>query len=192
MPVTTRQAGFTLVELVVAMAVFSMMLLIVVVGFMNIVRLHNAALASNMAQDNARAAMDDMVRAVRDSSGTSTPPTLGPNGTLCLKYTTGPMQYYYTRVVAGVRSLYKSDGCGTIPGANERALTNSYVNVNYFQAQVTSSGATIVKPEIQMTLLVGSSNGTTTNTGLATVCNNNNADRAFCSVVKLTSGATPR
>jgi prepilin-type N-terminal cleavage/methylation domain-containing protein len=186
------QTGFTLVELVVAMAVFSFMLLIVMGGFINIIRLHNAALANNAAQDNARTAMDDMVKAVRDSTGVALPPTAGPTGTLCLQYTTGPQQYYYTRVVNGVTGLFRSDGCAAIPGPNERAITNGYVNVDYFQAQVQTSGAAIVKPEVQLKVVMGSANGTTARSGLTTKCNNNSYDRVFCSVVTLTSGATPR
>src|SRR5258705_7656478 len=91
------EQGFTLVELLMAMAVFSFMLLIVVVGFMNIVHLHNQAIASNMAQDNARTVMDEMVRAVRDSQGVITT-TPGPFGTVCLgSPTAGQERYYYVQ-----------------------------------------------------------------------------------------------
>jgi prepilin-type N-terminal cleavage/methylation domain-containing protein len=192
MPVDNKQSGFTLVELMVAMAVFSFMLLIIMVGFMNIVRLHNAAIASNVAQDNARIAIDDMVRAIRDSTGVVTAPTAGPNGTMCLKYSAGPQQYYFTRVTAGVRSLYRSEGCNVTTGPTVRKITNDYVNVVFFQATVRANAANPVRSQIGLRIKVASSNNTTLNTGAATTCQSSNQARAFCSVVELNSGATPR
>ncbi len=180
-----------MIELLVAMAVFSFMLLIIVVGFINVVKLHNQALASNIAQDNARTAMAELVRGVRDSTGVVGAPGAGPNGTLCLADASGVPKYYYTRLVGTVRTLFRGDNCGAIPAANEQAITNSSVNVTNFVATVDSLGPAIVKPEVKLTVTVGSSNGTTT-AGPIPTCNNNNADRQFCAVVTLTSGAVPR
>ncbi len=103
-----RQDGFTLIELLVAMTVFSFMLLIIVVGFINIVRLHNQALAANLAQDNARTAMDTMVQAVRDSTGIVRP-TAGSSTVLCLNSSAGPMQAYYVATLAGVNTLFQAN-----------------------------------------------------------------------------------
>jgi prepilin-type N-terminal cleavage/methylation domain-containing protein len=72
MPVVSRlqhNAGFTLIELLVAMAVFSFMMLIIATGFINIVRLHNQAVVSNLTQDSANSAIQTLVQAVRDSHG---------------------------------------------------------------------------------------------------------------------------
>jgi prepilin-type N-terminal cleavage/methylation domain-containing protein len=194
MSIDRKQAGFTLVELMVAMSVFSFMLLIIMVGFMNIVRLHNAAIASNVAQDNARIAMDDMVRAIRDSTGVVTTPPPGPNGTLCLKYSAGPQQFYFTEPVGpgpnAQRILYRSEACGVF---NPRTkITNDYVSVVYFRAEVKNFPANPVRPHIALRIKVASSNATTSNTGDATVCQSSNQARAFCSVVELRTGATPR
>ena len=186
---TTARAGeqgFTLIELLVAMSVFSFMLVIVVVGFINIVHLHDQAIASNIAQDNARTAMDEMVRAVRDSQGIITP-TAGPLGTVCVgSPTAGQERYYY--VNAGV--LYRSDNCTT--HANPEAVTSNVVKVSNFVVTVQSTGPTVVKPVVQITVTVGSNNGTTTGSGASLACNGSNSDRTFCSIVTLTSGAVPR
>jgi len=181
------ERGFTLVELLVAMSVFSFMLVIVVVGFINVVHLHNEAIASNMAQDNARTAMDELVRAVRDSAGTITP-TAGPNGTLCLGAPQGGQERYYY-LVAGV--LTRADNCTT--HSNPASITSSSVQVTNFDPIVQSTGPKVKKPVVQLTVTVGTAgNGTTVGAGASLACGNSNASRTFCSVVTLTSGAVPR
>jgi type II secretory pathway pseudopilin PulG len=183
----TRQGGFTMVALVVAMAVFSFMLMIITVGFMNVVRMHNAAVASNVVQDNARTAIDEMVKAVRDSSGIVAGSSI-PGSVMCLAKASGPQQVYY--LTSGV--LYSADNCPTASRTNVRALTNSYVTVQYFNFVQRNSGANLVKPQIDVSVTIGSSNGTTTGSGSTTSCTNDNSARQFCSVITLTSGAVPR
>jgi len=186
----TRQKderGFTLVELLVAMSVFSFMLVIIVVGFVNIVHLHNEAIASNIAQDNARTGMDELVRGVRASSGVvSTTP--GPSGTVCLSSPqAGQNQIYYLN--AGV--LMRASNCAT--KTNPTAITSSSVVVSNFAVTVQSTGPKIVKPVVQITVTVGTAgNGTTVGAGASLACGNTNSDRTFCSVVTLTSAAVPR
>jgi prepilin-type N-terminal cleavage/methylation domain-containing protein len=183
-------AGFTMIELLVAMTVFSFMLAIIVMGFMNIVRLHNQALASNMAQDNARTAIDELVRSVRDSATVVTPTAVGvPTTSMCLASSTGVQQIYY--LVAGV--LTRADDCAT--KSNPVAITSSSVNVANFQATLVTGGPQIVKPEVQLTVTVGTSTtgpALTTNSGANIKCGPTSAERQFCSVVTLTSGAVPR
>jgi prepilin-type N-terminal cleavage/methylation domain-containing protein len=180
-------AGFTMIELLVAMTVFSFMLMIIVVGFMNVVRLHNSALASNMAQDNARTAIDELVRAVRDSATVIAPTTVNTaSGTLCLASAKGVQQVYYLN--AGV--LTRADDCTT--KTNPVAITSSSVSVTNFAATLRTGGPAIVKPEVELTVTVGSANGTTTGSGANIKCGPTNAEREFCSVVTLTSGAVPR
>lgn len=183
----SREGGFTLIELMVAMAVFSFMLLIIVVGFINVVKLHNQALASNTAQDNARTAIDELVRAVRDSAGVVSPVPGTPANTLCLANANGPQRVYYL-TSAGV--LMRADDCTA--RNNAVALTSTAVRVTHFEATVTSAGTLIVKPQVELTLTVASNNGTTTGSGAAVACGPSNANRTFCSTVTLTSGAVPR
>jgi prepilin-type N-terminal cleavage/methylation domain-containing protein len=194
------EGGFTLIELLVAMAVFSFMLLIIVVGFINIVRLHNQALAANQAQDNARVAMDELVQAVRNSTGVVTPAAGATSTTgICLNDAAGGQKRYWIKVVSNISTLYKGDGCIS-PSSNIQPITNATVNVVNFTATNTSTVPTNVKSEIQLTISVASSNGvskgslssTSTDSGSGRVCKNTTQDRAFCSVVTLTSGAVAR
>jgi hypothetical protein len=178
------------------MAVFSMMLVIIVSGMINIVRMHNEALASNQAQDNARSTIDELVRGIRDSSGVDWANTdnAGLNGTtrLCLKSANSSGSEYWVQLTSGVLVLYRHDnGCTTTSGGV--AVTDPEVNVQDFKVTPTTSlTAGFPRQEVHISVTVGSSNGTTTGSGAGTTCSGSTGAREFCSVVTLTSGAVPR
>jgi prepilin-type N-terminal cleavage/methylation domain-containing protein len=178
------EKGFTLVELVVAMAIFGFMLIIVVLGFINVVRIHNQAVATNIAEDNVRVGMDELVRAVRTSNGVL--PSAA--NTLCLTNTTsgGEIIYY---VAAGILTRADSPSC-VVPGTNLQAITSSIVSVTDFSGVVPPGNT--VKPEVNLSLTVASNNGTTTGAGVSVACGPTSSDRTFCSVITLKSGAVPR
>lgn len=193
--------GFTLVELVVAMALFSFMLLIVVVGFMNIVGLHDQAIAANATQNSARAALDQLVDAVRNSQSVqsicdSTGGNCGSPKTateiLCLNMAASAQEVFY--VDNGV--LYEAQNCPAAQRVSVQALTEPSVQVTNFGAVVQSVGASITKPEVQLSVTVASANGTSQTAGqgaaATTTCANDDNDRQYCSVITLTSGAEPR
>lgn len=192
------EQGFTLIELLMAMTVFSFMLVIIVVGFTNIVRIHNAAIASNITQDSASAGMNAVVNAVRDSAGlvSITPSTTVSGSTdLCLDTKGGAQQLFYlTAIVAGQYQLNRADGC-TVK-ANPVALTSATVTVPYFNVVQKTMAPSIAnfKPELQITIKVASQAATSVlaGSGSTVKCNTNTYDREFCSVVTLTSGAVPR
>jgi prepilin-type N-terminal cleavage/methylation domain-containing protein len=185
--IAASKAGFTLVEVVVAMAVFGFMLLIVVEGYINIARIHDQALASNQVQDSARTAMDAMVQSVRNSTGAVTPVFGGGASTsLCLSSSSTSDQDFF---VSG-KVLYQANTCTAPVPATSVALTNNSVQVSSFKATVETGGVGVTEPEVQMTITVASNNGSTNAGG--TACTNTDAAREFCSVETLTSGAVPR
>lgn len=188
-----EQAGFTLVELVISMAIFSFLLLIIVVGFLNIAQLHDEALATDQSQNSARSAMDELVQGVRNASSVISPTAVGvPASTMCLATADGGQQIYYI----DNKVLYRSDDCATSTTwtapepANTYALTDSGVQASVFQATVDTGGLGITEPEVRLKLTVGSNNGTTN--GAGTSCLTGTVNHAFCSIVTLTSGAVPR
>ncbi len=189
--------GFTLVELLVAMTVFSFMLLIITVGFINIVHIHNQAVAANNAEDNGRTALDEVVRAIRNSSGMSSIAN-GPNVTLCLEKPDGGQQtvYYVPPHVStspGILTRGSSDTCDMPPAGDPsvQAITSDVVTVSDFTA--TSSSAGTAKPPVNLSLTVASNNGTAgVGSGASVQCGPTAADRTFCSTVTLKSSAVPR
>ena len=148
MPITSKvkdtEAGFTLIELLMAMAIFSFMLMIVVIGFINVVHIHNQAVAANIAEDNARTAMDELVRAVRTSNGVL--PSAA--NTLCLTNTSsgGETIYYVahpfplTPLVGVLTRANSPRVLGTpncvVPGTSPQAITSSIVSVTAFSGVV--------------------------------------------------------
>lgn len=62
-----RQAGFTLVEISLAMAIFTFMLLVVALAYINIARLYNAATAARNVQQNNRFIMEQITRVARSA-----------------------------------------------------------------------------------------------------------------------------
>ena len=57
-----RQSGFTLIELVVAMGIFSAMLIVILNGFIMVTRIYDAGITSRTTQQNVRLILDDFVK----------------------------------------------------------------------------------------------------------------------------------
>lgn len=79
----SRSAGFTLVELIVAMAFFSFMLAIISLGVVQVMRIYQSGVASRRTQSAARAAMEEISRDVRVSH--RVPAASLSNNRLCLE-----------------------------------------------------------------------------------------------------------
>lgn len=183
-----QESGFTLIELLIAMAVFGFLLMIVTVGFINVMRLHNSAIASHTVQDSARGAMESLVQSVRNAN-TAVIGASGTNSTLCLNYRSGGSEFY--SVVGGV--LRRWNQCVSPVGTGEQ-ITSSNVVVNSFVATQTTvpPGITNFKPTVTLNLVASSSNGSTIGSGTTLQCKNTPQDRAFCAIVNLTSTAVTR
>ena len=79
----TPAAGFSLIELLVAMAVFSFMLIIISVGFIGIIKINQSTNASRLTQQSASLIIDTIERQLRSSSQVVATPN-GALGRLCL------------------------------------------------------------------------------------------------------------
>ncbi len=182
--VMAPEGGFTLIELLVAMSIFSFMLLIVSSGFINIVHIHDQAVAANTVQDNARTTMDELVRGVRTSNAVL--PSAA--NTLCLSNSiNGIYTLYY--VTGGVMRRADSPTC-TAPGLNVQDITSSIVNVVDFTVVVDATSRP--KQQVNLSITVTPVNGTAQLVSGKWVCGPNNSDRTFCSIITLNSGAVSR
>lgn len=68
-PASSRQTGFTIIELMIAMMVFSVILIVVTAGILNFSKQYYKGVIANQTQNTARAIIDDVARAIQFNSG---------------------------------------------------------------------------------------------------------------------------
>ncbi len=85
-----EQTGFTIVELMIATLVFSVILLVITYGVLSFSRAYYRGLNTARTQDTARVAIDKITQAIQFSGGgIATPPASTPVTTYCV----GGVQY---------------------------------------------------------------------------------------------------
>lgn len=178
---STNQGGFTLIELLMAMAVFSFMLSIIVAGFLNVVRLHNSSVSTNVVMDNAQTIMSTLERDIRD--GTRIDATRLAAGELCVD----DNQLIYVDIN---KNLMMVPSANCTPAGTPVQLSSSDVKIYYFALQNDTPATT--RPTIHLAMVVGTANATMTGSGLATSCTGNAEARAWCAITTVTGAATPR
>lgn len=111
--IKTKNSGFTIVELMIATAVFSFVLLVTSAGVIAIGRNYYKTLTSNRVQTTARSAMDDVSRSLQFSQADSVSAVLtNPDGTPAAVKARcfGPDRYTYVinqPVINGNHALYR-------------------------------------------------------------------------------------
>lgn len=120
----TQQAGFTLVEISLAMAIFTFMLLVVSLAYINIARLYNASTAARNVQQNNRFAMEQMSRVARTSTEARWVTTPAGEG-VCLSSTVSGRQLFYLKKVGGdyQNELRQSTDCSAPSDTNSKVLS---------------------------------------------------------------------
>ncbi len=79
-----RQTGFTLIELMIATTVFSMIMILCSIGLLQIGRYYYKGLTSAKTQEVARTVMDDIAQAIQFGGQTPSTITGSPNKILCV------------------------------------------------------------------------------------------------------------
>lgn len=140
--------GFTLVELIVAMALFSMMLLIISVGVLQIMKMYQSGLASRQTQQAARLALEDITREVRNSS-TAIVPALD---TLCLE---GVQAVQYQVVNKSLQKVTGGSTCAA--GTTTRTLIDGSgkIQVATFLPTLIPPAGTAASVKVVLTVTTG-------------------------------------
>lgn len=129
-----KQKGFTIVELMIATAVFSFVLLITSAGVIAVGRAYYKSLTSNRVHETARSVLDDISRSLQFSDpGTVTSQTSDPDGTGVIVRCFGQDRYRYfiNRQVNGANhGLYrdKRPSASTCNGCDSAGLQLNGVN----------------------------------------------------------------
>lgn len=136
--VPNNQKGFSLVELILAMALFSFALLVIAIGFLALFRMYESGIEDRHTQLNARQALDKVVQTGRQANWfayTSNVGAHGHNDVLCISGNTGgSSKMYYIDTFASPNALVEanwnpSQSCTAVPGVS---ITPSDVAISSF------------------------------------------------------------
>ncbi len=186
------EEGFTLVELLIALTVFTSLLIVITTSFVNLLRLQTATIAARNTQQAARYAMEEMVRTARGAVDTSTATVPGTSA-VCFWSSTGNGRAYFVSSQKLYAYDYKDaptsncDVDATTPPAAKRLITTDDAQVLKFE-----TSATTTKPQVaNLTLALVSS---TAETGQVTAsdCRATSSKLNACSIAELSSSATLR
>lgn len=164
-----RQAGYTLIELLLAMSIFSFMLLLILSGYLSVFRLYQNGLASRDTQQNGRYAMEEMVRTVRESKDVVGAVTSGDFDSVCLQSQSGAMSKLTTVVAGSFRKLmiivnpnplaFDLANCTSLSpttvGASSQELTSTKVEVVSFKPQIIPAPSATGYKGVKLALKIG-------------------------------------
>lgn len=89
-----KQGGFTIIELLIATAVFSVVLLVITEGIIQFNRVYYGGITQSQTQNAARNILENISQAIQFSGGTVTP-TPGTNPTKSYRFCVGSTRYRY-------------------------------------------------------------------------------------------------
>lgn len=149
-----RNQGFTLVELTIAIALYSFLLLIVLGGFLGVFWIFNKVNISNKVQQDGRASIDVITRATRfaDSARVETSQVNTNTKAFCISGADGRIMFFRAKTSTQKYAIYQknSDTC-SIPNpedipANEvslQRLTTNSVNVAKFNPTMLDNNSSV-------------------------------------------------
>lgn len=189
------QAGFTLVELLIAMAIFSSLLVIITVSFVNLMRLQTHTMATRNTQQASRYALEEMIRTARSSYAVTVPSGGTPDTAVCFWSSLGQGVTYYKGPAAGDGRLYRrpldtpgSNACPTATsGSGERLVASSDSKVHKLRV-----GSTSTTPPIANITLVLAASTTDMTLVAGDDCDPTQGNNYTCSLTKLSSSVSMR
>lgn len=192
--------GFTIVELMMATLVFSLILLLVTLGVLQVNRVFYKGVTESNTQNVARSVMDTISQAIQFNGGTITPlptnssPTPGSAYYFCVNN----QQFVYRpgyQLVSGSAGTHQttkallqrtiSGSCGAPPGSyTGKELLSPNMRVSNLQvSQIGSSNLY----RVQVRIAYGDDDVLNNPTGTNTSCKSIREGNQFCSVTELST-----
>ncbi len=200
----SRKAGFTIMELMIATMVFSVVLLVVTAGIMQAARMYYKGVTEANTQNTARSIIDTIAQAIQFSGGDITTTPVGPVAGNDYAFCVGSQQFTYrlgwqvedSFSVANNQTWHalvqnSAGGCSSATGAqdlsqqtvNGRDLMGRHMRLS--NLTVESLGQNLYK--IQVRVVYGDNDLLNNPTGTNAVCQTAQAGTHFCSVVELST-----
>lgn len=180
---TTNQAGFTLVEISLAMAIFTFMLLVVSLAYINIARLYNASTTARNVQQNNRFAMEQITRVARNARDVTFSDVNSEGGVthVCFDLGASGKQKFY---ISGTQLIQGSVLACSDPSTDGKVLTSDNSNVRLIKADKAAEGTvTMTIWMVSKVDLLNAGNGLECKSG---------AGSEFCAINKLTTTVVMR
>lgn len=190
-----NKKGFTLVELMIATLVFSVVLLMITIGIIQISRVYYKGINEADVQNTARTVMDTVTQGIQFSGGvvTDTPtPTVGALQAFCI----GNQQFSYRlgyQLVDGTAgaqqttsSLRMNTVSGSCPTAAAQATGQEFLSPRMRLAKLSVKQVAPGTYTVSVKIAFGDNDLFTNPTGSDPVCKST-AGSQFCSVSELTS-----
>ena len=204
--VTTEQAGFTVLELMVATTIFAIVLLVLTVGVLSFSRDYFSSVTRSNTQTAARGIIDDVARSIQFAGSASPGPTVGNTKSWCID----SVQYLYTigYEVSDVTDLAKhrskyglikkvgGGGCGGVDITSSYSLTAQdkellAKNMRLSDLDIQKSNNTYT---IRVRVAYGDDDvlGVTSSTVWNTIACKSGAGSQFCAISDLTTTVEQR
>lgn len=195
---TSNNKGFTIIELLIATLVFSVVLLIVTVGIIQITRVYYKGLTESSTQNTARNIMDTIAQSIQFSgstvSNTIVPvPVAGTTSAFCI----GDQQFSYRlgyELVASspgidqtTQGLWQSTTAGCSGNPPAAASGKEYLGNHMRLSNLTVVNVTGSLWKVSVTVAYGDDVLLNNPTSTAPTCKGQSAGQQFCSISTLTT-----
>lgn len=187
----SNNQGFTIVELLISTLIFSMILLLVTIGIIQITRVYYKGITEARTQNTARAAMDEITQGIQFSGGTVSA-TQASKSSFCI----GDQQYSYALGkqlgTQTAKALWKTNtpGCSGNPAVATTGKEFLSDKMRLSNLTVTPLGANLWK--VSLTVAYGDDDLLNNPTSTSPSCKGIQAGSQFCSISTLTSTVIQR
>lgn len=182
-----KQSGFTIVELMIATAVFATVLLVCASGLLEIGRVYYKGVAIGRTQETARLIMDDVADSLRFQYGTVDLTGGAPTGYFCI----GTKKYTYNKLAlvenAGYLNRYTDSDCSPGGESDETGLLGERMMLQKLEIEQIGVGSSTRLYKVTVRVATAPSDGLETPVTGTSNCKNERGPSQFCATVELST-----
>ncbi len=195
----SKSSGFTIIELLIATLIFSVILLIVTIGIVQVSRVYYKGVTEANTQNTARSITDTISQAIQFNGGTITAPTGSSPVYFCIN--TQQFVYYLGKQLVDTmptgnqtnKALVQRTiaGCAApMPAFTGRELLSPHMRLSDLNVQQLSGSNTLYKVHVRV--VYGDDDLLNNPTAATASCKNQKSGTQFCAVSDLTTTVQKR